>query len=204
MDHSFNNINEDRRTIVINNGYTEFANYGFKRSSLNKILTASNASKGFFYYHFKNKTEFYNYLLNFGIDIILEKLQDEKLLQDPDLIRRIQKSAIVKNEIVLKYPSLMDFFTKAYTEQSQEKIMEITNRLASDYSERILSENLDFTLFKDDMPIKGSIKIITRYIAQLTNEIKPMLKQMSFKDIVDYYDKELEELKKAFYKKGEY
>lgn len=203
MDHIFNNVDETRRNKIINNGLDEFSAHGFKRSSLNKILHSSDISKGFFYHYFKNKEDFYNYLTNFGIDIILNKMNNTKLLEDRDFIRRLQSAALIKNEVVSKYPKLMSFFTVVYTENSEEKIKEITQKLASNYSERVLNENIDYSLFRDDIPIEASKKVISRYLAQLANELEPMLNQMNYQELSNYYTNELEVLKQTVYKKGE-
>ena len=203
MEHIFNNVELKKRNKIINKGLNEFSAHGFRRSSLNKILSSSEVSKGFFYHYFKNKEDFYNYLTNFGIDIILTKMNNTQLLEDRDFIRRLQSAAMIKNEIVMKYPNLMPFFTVVYTENSQEKIKEITQKLASDYSERVLTENIDYSLFREDIPIEASKKVVARYLAQLASEMEPMLKTISFQEISKYYTNELEVLKQTVYKKGE-
>ena len=126
MEHIFNNVELKKRNKIINKGLNEFSAHGFRRSSLNKILSSSEVSKGFFYHYFKNKEDFYNYLTNFGIDIILTKMNNTQLLEDRDFIRRLQSAAMIKNEIVMKYPNLMPFFRKQsrknkrnYTETSK-------------------------------------------------------------------------------------
>ena len=52
--------------LLIDAALTEFSNYSFEESSLNRIIEKSGITKGSFYYRFKNKYELYLYLLKKG------------------------------------------------------------------------------------------------------------------------------------------
>lgn len=203
MEKTFDSVSEEKRLKVINNGFKEFSNHGFKRSSLNNILTNSQVSKGFFYHYFCDKEDFYNYLITLGVNTIIEKLMNKKLLDETDFISRLQKAAIYKNEVVKKYPDLMNFYTKLYSDVDAIKLKEITEKTAGDFSNKVLVENIDYTLFRDDIPLESSMKIVSRYISQLTTELQGLLPRMTFEEITSYYERELEDLKNTVYKKGE-
>ena len=203
MNNDFENSDPSKRSSLLNSGYKEFSIHGTNRSSLNKILKKAGVSKGFFYHYFNDKETFLDYLITYGVEQIIDKLNNEKLLEDKDFIRRLQKSAVYKNELLATYPDLMRFFTKLYQDENSQKLKEITESLSGDFARRVLTENVDYTLFRDDIEIDSAIKIVSRYVNQLAQEIEVMIHKMNFQDISSYYEKELEDLKKIVYKKGQ-
>ena len=203
MEHRFEGIDDSKKVKLLNSGYLEFSMHGVKRSSLNKILKIANVSKGFFYHYFKDKDDFLDYLIQYGVTQIIEKLNNENLLDDPDFIRRLQKSATYKNELTRTYPNLMKFFTKMYNEKDSTRLKEISEQLSGDFARRVLVENVDYSLFREDLPIDAAMKIVSRYVNQLALEIESMIQKMNFEEISKYYERELEDLKKIVYKKGQ-
>ena len=202
MENNFGNIEDSKRTALQNSGYSEFSAHGVVRSSLNKILSNAKVSKGFFYHYFSDKDDFLDYLITYGVEQILTKLNNKNLLEDPDFIRRLQKSAIYKNELTRKHPDIMKFFTKMYTEKDNTRLKDISEKLSGDFARRVLVENVDYSLFKEDIPIDVAMKFVSRYINQLAFEIEAMIQTMDFSEISSYYEKELEDLKTIVYKKG--
>lgn len=202
MENNFDKMEEDKRHKLINSGYKEFSMHGVARSSLNKILKNADLSKGFFYHYFQDKNEFLDCLITYGIRQILDKLNNESLLEDPDFIRRLQKSATYKNELTKIHPDIMKFFTKMYRDNDSTRLKELSESLSGDFAKRVLVENIDYSFFREDVSIETAMKIISRYINQLSVEIEAMIHNMDFEDISHYYEQELEDLKSIIYRKG--
>lgn len=203
LEYNFDKLEDEKRNKLINSGYNEFAVHGVNRSSLNKILKNAEVSKGFFYHYFHDKEDFLNYLVSFAIKQIIDKMQNSNLLDDQDYIRRLQKSATYKTEVVLKYPKIMDFITKLYTENEAERLMKLSESLSGDFAKRVLTENIDYSLFKEDIPLPSALKLVNKYIAQLQTELLQKFPHQTFEEIASYYEKELEDLKSLVYKKGD-
>ena len=202
MVNSFNSVNEDRRQSIIKNSITLFGSDGIKKTSLNSILKHSGLSKGFFYHYFKNKDEFVKYLIEFCIKKIVETLNAEKILSETDFIKRLQIATLHKTIVSMEYPYTFEFLTDYYLSITPEEYMKIANAIGGDLSKRILSENIDYSLFKDDTEIEVSMKVVSRYMAQVTEELKKQVHIMSYKEMAEHYTNELEDLRKVIYKKG--
>ena len=203
MDHNLNNLEESKRNKIINSGYTEFAEQGYKRSSLNKILQEAGVSKGFFYHYFRNKEEFHNYLIEYSITVVADKLQSEQLIRESDFIQRLQNGAMYKIHISKKYPRMFDFLAIYYKSISHEEYLKIAERITGDLTQRILTENIDYSLFKDDLPLDIYMKMVHKYVAQISYEIGERINIWSIEQIMNYYSSELDDLKKVVYKKGD-
>jgi AcrR family transcriptional regulator len=202
MSHSFESIDELKRIEIINNGHKEFAEQGYKRSSLNNILKNSNISKGFFYHYFKNKEEFYNYLVDFSIDIVVEKMNEEKILDERDYIKRLQTQALHKIELAFVYPKLFEFLVSYHNVVTPEVYYQKVAKMSGDFMQRFLYENIDYSLFKDDIPKEILIKVIGRYNNQILEEISKLPNMKTMEDIVPYYNEQLAEIRQILYKKG--
>lgn len=201
MVDKFEHLEVTKRNKIINCGYEEYSLHGIKRASLNKILSNAGVSKGFFYHYFKDKDSFYNYLLEFGITLVIEKLNKESLLEERDYITRLQKAALYKNEVLKEFPMLMNFFTKYYSQSNKEDYEAISKKLGGDFSQRVLTENINYELFRDDISLENGMKIVSRYLSQVTLEVSTIFSTITFKETVDYYIKELEILRDVVYKK---
>jgi len=59
---------EHTRQLIVNEAFKLFYENGFKTTSVDKIMNATNLTKGAFYHHFKNKKEL-------GLAVISSKLQ---------------------------------------------------------------------------------------------------------------------------------
>jgi len=202
MVHSFNNIDIEKQERVLNCGYKEFAEQGPQRASLNTILKNAKVSKGFFYHYFKNKEAFLNYLIDQGVQIILDNMDYEKLMEERDFISRIQKSREYEMLISKSHPQIYDFFATYFKGLSKEEATSITEKYG-DFDQKLVSENIDFTLFKDDIPADVGIKVIMRYSQQMSNQFIQILDTLSFEEIAEIYVREFEDLRKVVYKKGD-
>ncbi|MBU2920743.1 TetR/AcrR family transcriptional regulator [Winogradskyella psychrotolerans] len=56
------------KQVILNESFKLFYRNGFKTTSIDKIMKATNLTKGAFYYHYKNKKEL-------GVEVISSKIQ---------------------------------------------------------------------------------------------------------------------------------
>ena len=200
MEYQFEKIEETKRKKIINAGIEEFSTQGFERSSLNNILKKSNVSKGFFYHYFKNKVEFYNYIIEFCITVIVDKLNREELLKESDFLLRMQKQSEFKLHVTYEYPKVFDFLSMYYHSVPSEVYLKKVADKTNNFIQRFISENIDYSLFKDEIDKGIAMKISGKYIQQLQREANEIYKMSTFKDANDYFIKELEDFKKVVYK----
>ncbi len=202
MEHSFYTVEEVKRKKVINCGLIEFSKQGYDRSSLNSILKSSGVSKGFFYHYFKDKHEFYEFLFQFGIHYVVKKLNDEQVLKEQDYIKRLQVQATHKIVLALEYPGLFTFLGAYYKTMDPKDYLDLTNSLSGNFTDRFLNENVDYSLFRDDIPRDVALKVVGRYSSQIHSEIEQLgLTDMT--EIFTYYQSQLEDIRLIMYKKGQ-
>lgn len=60
------------RFKILQAALTEFANYSYEKSSINRICTEGNISKGVMYHHFKDKDELYLLCVRYCYEVMLD------------------------------------------------------------------------------------------------------------------------------------
>jgi hypothetical protein len=81
--------------------------------------------------------------------------------------------------------------------------MVMAQRMSGDFIPRMLTENIDYSLFRDDLKQDVALKVTNKYIAQVSAELSAHVDDWNLEQMIDYYDSELEDLKKVVYKRGD-
>lgn len=75
-----------------------FSSYGYTGATMDEIVNCAGVSKGSLYYHFKSKEELFNFIIDEGINLIIENV-DEATKNIDNPLERLEISARVQ----LKY-----------------------------------------------------------------------------------------------------
>jgi len=197
-----NNMSDDKKLLLINSALEEFSFRGYKHSSLNSILKKANISKGSFYHYFKNKEDFFDSLSSYSIKIVVDKLNKEDVLKERDYIKRLKIQAKHKIEVANNFPHLFAFLGEYYKSMSHEEYVQKVEKSSNNFMHKFINENIDFSLFKDDLPHDLALRVIAKYNSQILHEIESHHGLKSFKEKIEYYQNQLEDIKIVLYKKG--
>ena len=75
---AFKKLTREKQRRVINAGLEVFAEHDYKHASTDDIAAKAGISKGLLFYYFKNKKEFYLYLMDYTLKIISDEIIDWK------------------------------------------------------------------------------------------------------------------------------
>lgn len=199
-----NNMDPQRRDRLINSALEEFGLNKFEKASTNTIVKNAGISKGLLYHYFPSKDSLYNYLELFSINIIAKTIMDKIIWKNSDLLKRIKQIALAKFQVFMRYPHLLTFTNALYKNRSVTEIKKVIEFNIPDIYQHIYHENINFDLFKDDLDLKRTIKLIQWTIENLceewlNNSFDP--KQGSnYEELEQEIDLYLQIFKKAFYK----
>ena len=84
-----------------------------------------------------------------------------------------------------------------------EEYMALLKKKGNNFVNNFLYENIDYSLFKDEIHPAKVVKMVGRYNNQILQEIEANTDLKTFKEKIDFYTKEVDEIKDIFYKKGE-
>jgi AcrR family transcriptional regulator len=187
----------------------EFAHKGYKNASTNEIVKNANISKGLLFHYFNNKKGLFMFLYNYSKDIFLNEFYSKYKFESTDIINALRQAAVMKIDLIQRHLELYDFLISAAADDSEEVKWEFENTkndVLADFYKKFF-ENMDTSLFKDDLDIKYALDIIAWFMEGFANRELAKLRSLSGLTadydlnmaIVDF-DKYIELLKGAFYK----
>lgn len=206
LNDKFLKLDQEKRDRIINAAMQEFAEQGYDKASTNKIVKQAGIGKGMLFYYFENKQTLYHYLLDYGLDMALDKILNEIDTSDRDFIERMYKIVEQKLEIFKKYPDMIVFIgTFMLSDQSN-----IPDRIVNKYEElqkkglEKAYKNIDYSLFREDLDVEKVFKLIEWTIDGYQNEIKARFHNQKFSEIdLDPYRQEFYDylaiLKRVYY-----
>lgn len=161
MNKTFENLSEEKKLRIINSAIEEFANKGYKRATVDNIVSKAGISKGSIFQYFKNKERLYLYICDYQIKIITDEVFKQKENNGNDFFKLYKQAARVKFKILKKNPYIFKFFKTLYSDDSQvaqkwlESILQNRNQLVLNFI-----GDYDKSKFRDDIDIDMAIKTI--------------------------------------------
>lgn len=161
MNKTFENLSEEKKLRIINSAIKEFANKGYKRATVDNIVSKAGISKGSIFQYFKNKERLYLYICDYQIKIITDEVFKQKENNGNDFFKLYKQASRVKFEILKKNPYIFKFFKTLYSDDSQvaqkwlENILKNKDQLVLNFI-----GDYDKSKFRDDIDIDMAIKTI--------------------------------------------
>ena len=133
------------RFKILQVALNEFANYSYENSSINRICTTGNISKGVMYHYFKDKDELYLLCVRYCYDTMTDYYRS-KLKNEENWKKEIKKFLEIRCHFSKEYPQLQKIFFNTIfraPEHLKEQIKKITKNLESlnyEFSMKILKK----------------------------------------------------------------
>jgi len=209
--HKFHTLEEEKQERVINAAMKEFL-VGYKKASTDNIVREAGISKGLLFHYFGTKEGLYNYLIDHGVDIIMEQFLGLINVNQADVLESLWQLALLKQDLSMQFPSIFDFLTSTYMHTGStinaahgklDEMVKMRARIMED-----IYNNGNHDLFREDIDPKKAIDIITWAVNGYTQSLTAIAPAESLGESArENYDKYLNDLKemldlfrKCFYK----
>lgn len=204
----FKELEKKKQEKILNAAFEEFARYGYKKASTNRIVQRAGISKGMLFYYFNNKKELYDDLIELGIEIIKRDYYGRIDDQERDFIKKFRQAAKIKMEAFQTYPHLFFFFGSAYLnhkeDESSAEILEKLNQVRQMGFSKLYG-NIDTDKLRTDIPVEQIYRMFNWFMGGYEKEMTALLKDQDWMEIdygpywEDFYQA-LDYLKVIFYK----
>jgi TetR/AcrR family transcriptional regulator len=213
---SFENLEETKKSNIINAGFKVFAKYGYAKASIEEITKEANISKGSLFYYFENKKNFYIYLYEYCGEQ-LEKLIDSpgpdgkpSYMAHTDFFDRLYEIQLLKMKYSSEYPHMYNFMKKVVFD-TDSMIKEAVSSINEKYTkERAMAffQGLDYYKFKEGIDPMMVIQLLTWCSEGCVNQIllqemqNPTSQKISpdFGKVITLYQSYVKLFKENFYK----
>lgn len=159
---NFEKLPEEKKKKIIDACIKEFSKNGYVNASTNNIVLNAGISKGSLFNYFDNKKNLYLYILDYAINFYVNLMLKKMNINNPDILKRILEWAELKLSIAMEQPITYQFFATAFINIPEELKADIEIRYNKLYAEgyKLTVEDIDYTLFRDDIDKQKAIELI--------------------------------------------
>jgi len=108
----FESLPQEKKTLILNAGFSCFGKNGYKKTSISDIAHASSISKASVFQYFGSKPALYAYLFKFACDAIVQKIPSG----GDDFFETLEASIDIKIQVMNNYPGMYDFLASTVGE----------------------------------------------------------------------------------------
>ena len=172
---------EVRRNEILKVAHGMFIEFGYKKTSVERIISKLNIAKGTFYYYFKSKADLLEALADQHAEVHYQNWKAIIERDDLDALKKL--NLIFSNSLNLKLNSkeLLITYLKAMIDDQnimfRYKLGQKRNRIASDYLGKVIEQGNREGVFNTPYPY-GSILMILKLSESMTDEIVPLFLKM--------------------------
>lgn len=205
---NFQKLPEEKKRKIIDTCIKEFSKNGYVNASTNNIVLNAGISKGSLFNYFDNKKKLYLYILDYAINFYVNLMLKKMKINNPDILKRILEWAELKLSIAIEQPIDYQFFATAFINIPEELKTDIEIRYNKLYAEgyKLAVEDIDYTLFRDDIDKQKAIELIIMSMNGILEKHISLYKSLEdngYQQISQAYDKLKEYvsiLRKVYYK----
>jgi AcrR family transcriptional regulator len=146
LNDKFFALPKEKQDRILNAALRSFGENGYKRSITDDIASSAGISKGLLFHYFHNKSELLQYVFEYSIRFIKQKMAGYNFQTEKDFFSLMVRTHYAKVEIMRTYPYIFDF------------LMNIFLRRDLEASEAVDAYNADFLLNQK----AGILKLIDR------------------------------------------
>ena len=172
---------EVRRNEILEVAYGMFIEFGYKKTSVERIIRNLNIAKGTFYYYFKSKADLLEALANQHAEAHYQSWNAIIEREDLDALQKINLVFNTSLNLKVESKDLLITYLKAMIDDQnimfRYKLSEKRNRIAADYLEKVIEQGNREGVFNTPYPY-DSILMILKLSESMTDEIVPLFLKM--------------------------
>lgn len=153
VNDKFYRMPAEKQQRIINAALKVFACNPYKKANTADIAAAAGISKGLLFHYFNNKKTLYEYLFQYGTDVMRKHIAEVLPSSESDFFEIWMKAQRAKSEIVIRNPHLMDFMIRSYYDRAPENDgnMNYYDSLEAS-SLAVIMARVDRSKFKEETP----------------------------------------------------
>lgn len=128
------------KKVIFDAAIKAFSEKGYHKATMDEVAKTAGVAKGTLYYHFKSKEDIFNFIIDEGIKIIKEEINDKTMfLEDPN--EKFRKICEVQINLIIEYlPFFKTIFSQIWGDEERQS--NLRNKL-DDYQRLIESYVLE-------------------------------------------------------------
>ncbi|MCC5895672.1 MAG: TetR/AcrR family transcriptional regulator [Alkalibacterium sp.] len=211
MDDAFKALDSDKQRRILDSAYKEFSNKGYKQASTNRIAKEAGIGKGTLFYYFTNKEGLFHDLVEEAFCIADEFFLKKVDFSETDFFIRLRQTSELKWAVYQEHPHALSFMARVFIHSDEHNLPDkllLKRTKAEHVWGSLLTKNIDFSKFRDDIPQETSFNFIRWTIEGYRTELEQRVKMegievftnQAFEPYYKEFYSYLDTLKKIYYK----
>jgi Transcriptional regulator len=195
MNDKFFALPQEKQDRILNAGYRVFSQNSYRKSPMNEIALEADISKSLLFFYFKNKKEFYLFLMKTAEEMTMKCLVASGCYQETDIFEMMYKALEAKTSLMHQYPDMSSFALKAYYEENEEVKYELqkiiapyqklsTNKTLPPLDPAMYKEGLDLRLMYQNMYLASEGYM---YQMQHTGKVDADKILKDYRELIDFW-----------------
>ena len=115
--NTFRNLQADKQRRITTAAVHEFAEYGFKLASVNRIVKETEIAKGSLYQYFAGKEALYLHVFTDFIELVKQTVKESETTNDSEIFSRIRFVIKAGMQFIKTHPEYFRLYTRLLSEE---------------------------------------------------------------------------------------
>jgi AcrR family transcriptional regulator len=201
VNEKFHALPKEKQDRILNAALRSFGENGYKRAITDDIASSAGISKGLLFHYFHNKRELLQYVFEYSIRFIKQKMEGYNFQTDKDFFSLMIKTHHAKIDIVHTYPYIFEFLMNIYMRRDQEAA-EAVDKYNADFianQKQVILKIIDRNMFKEGVDVEQVLDL-TFWSAQGFMDMEFHSFYSNYENISMKYLDCLDMMRRQFYK----
>ncbi len=184
---------KDLKGDIIRSALRAFAKQDFQKVSTNQIVEDAKVSKGLLFHYFQSKLALYTYLYEMSWQIVYRDIFNDFPFENRDVFERLKLMILRKTKCFHKHETMTSFLKRAHA-ATQPELVKMRSQLYQSFQQKSYKrvfDNIDKTLFLDDVYIDDIYKIVIWTLNRVTHECDKQHNEKSKAELLRILEEEL-------------
>ncbi|MCK4837284.1 MAG: TetR/AcrR family transcriptional regulator [Desulfobulbaceae bacterium] len=174
--NTFRNLQEDKQRRITAAAVHEFAEYGFKRASVNRIVKETGIAKGSLYQYFIGKEALYLHVFTDFIELVKQTVKENETTDDGEVFSRIRFVINAGLQFIKTHPEYFRLYTRLLSEAESPCRAELLAQVRFfpiEYFEPLIRKGQDEGLIRTDVSVELIVfmidAVLDRFLLVVSN-----------------------------------
>ncbi len=174
--NTFRNLNEDKQRRITAAAVHEFAEYGFKQASVNRIVKETGIAKGSLYQYFAGKEALYLHVFTDFIELVKQTVRENETTDDWEVFSRIRFVINAGMKFIKVHPEYFRLYTRLLSEEESPCRSELLGQVRLfpvEYFEPLIRKGQDEGTIRTDVTVELIVfmidAILDRFLLAVSN-----------------------------------
>ena len=154
---TFRNLQADKQRRITEAAVQEFAEYGFKQASVNRIVNETGIAKGSLYQYFAGKEALYLHVFTEFIELVKQTVKEKESTDNGEVFSRIRYVINTGIEFIKSHPEYFRLYTRLLSEEESPNRAELLAQVRFfpiEYFEPLIRKGQDDGSIRTDVSVR--------------------------------------------------